>query len=351
MNKRLILFFAFISVITINITQAQNNIRDKFLVDKIVRNDPPSHYLTEYIYNANNKLIKRITTGEFIEQGQLRPLKYVETFEYENGLVSKIAYKDSTHFMFDYDTHFLYNSQGQLIRIENGYNTSHLNYHYENGKIVSMYTDATAPFQRDIIFYDDAGNVTMRTQLVGIYNPQWYTYYFEYDNNPRPNCGLDGILTYNPLPGLGSVATDEMLLSKNNMTKFITHEHTFSYTYNEHGLPVTYEMIFDPVGPPEEPSIFYITYKEIEVSVPEPVQKLTEVKVYPNPTSGQLRITSYELQVEGIEIFDVFGRKINSEFNIQNSEFETNISHLQAGIYFVRITTDKGVAIRKVVKQ
>ncbi|MCL2289732.1 MAG: T9SS type A sorting domain-containing protein [Bacteroidetes bacterium] len=355
MNKRLFLFFAFISVITMNIIQAQNNVRDKFLVETVYNSDSYGSWaLSEYFYDADNKLIKGVGTGHFFEQGQWRYGKGVRIFEYENGRLSKIIYKDSTHFMFDYDTHFLYNAQGQIIRSEiykNGYNTSHRNYHYENGRIVSIYMDGTAPLARDTIFYDDAGNVTKRTYLMGIPIPQWVTHYFEYDNNPRPNCGVDGILTLNPLPGLGTVAVDEMLLSKNNMTKImLTTGYTLNYTYNEHGLPDTYEMIFEG-SPPEEPSIFYITYKEIGVGVPEPEQELAEVKVYPNPTSGQLRITSYELRMEGIEVFDVFGRKVNSEFNIQNSEFETNISHLHAGIYFVRIKTDKGEVVRKIVKQ
>jgi uncharacterized protein YjdB len=90
---------------------------------------------------------------------------------------------------------------------------------------------------------------------------------------------------------------------------------------------------------------------------------IESITIYPNPTSGELQITSYELQVTGIEIFDMMGRKVQSPmFNVQGSEtlnvkpetlnFETvtNISHLPTGVYFLRIQTETGVVIRKVIK-
>jgi len=33
------------------------------------------------------------------------------------------------------------------------------------------------------------------------------------------------------------------------------------------------------------------------------------VKIYPNPTTGELRIKNFELGIRGIELFDVYGRK------------------------------------------
>ena len=86
------------------------------------------------------------------------------------------------------------------------------------------------------------------------------------------------------------------------------------------------------------------------------------VIVYPNPTTGELRITNYELRtaapvgassaklITNIEIFDVYGRKILSHASLLSSEATVNISHLPAGIYFVKITTDAGEIVKKVVK-
>jgi len=63
----------------------------------------------------------------------------------------------------------------------------------------------------------------------------------------------------------------------------------------------------------------------------------TSLKVFPNPTTGELRVESGELRVESVEIFDVMGRK--QSFSTLNSQFSTpiDISHLPAGIYFLKV--------------
>jgi len=321
---------------------AQQNIRDKFLVEKIILNN---NVISEYIYDVDNKLLK-ITLPSL--------QKYVRIFEYENERVSKIIFKDSVDFMFDYDTHFFYNSQGQLIRSEehkNGFMIYNENYHYENGRVVSIYEDGIIPFEYDRIFYDNAGNVTERRQFItGTGKPYWRTEYYEYDNNPKPNYGLDYILSTYLLPGHGDAAINEMCLSKNNMTKMLTKGESRIYTYNEFGLPKTYEVIWEE-SPAIEPQIFHITYKQVEVGVTDPIQELPDIKVYPNPTTGEVRIMNYELRIMNVEVFDVYGRKMLEQKAEGRKQNEIDISGLSAGIYFVKIITEKGVAVKKVVKQ
>jgi len=77
------------------------------------------------------------------------------------------------------------------------------------------------------------------------------------------------------------------------------------------------------------------------------ITETSAVNIYPNPTSGQLRITNYKLQIEGIEIFDIIGRKQKTEVRKQD---EIDISHLRSGIYFVRVLTEKGAITKKIVK-
>jgi len=77
-----------------------------------------------------------------------------------------------------------------------------------------------------------------------------------------------------------------------------------------------------------------------------------ELKIYPNPTDGELQVTSYELQVTSIEIFDVMGKKLlTSPPSLTSPETTINIAHLPTGLYFLRITTENGVTVRKVLKQ
>ena len=80
--------------------------------------------------------------------------------------------------------------------------------------------------------------------------------------------------------------------------------------------------------------------------------------LFPNPTCGELRIdasagsaTNGEWRMENVEIFDVYGRKISSHHLITSSSNHLiNISHLPAGVYFLKIQTNNGVVVRNVVK-
>jgi hypothetical protein len=76
-----------------------------------------------------------------------------------------------------------------------------------------------------------------------------------------------------------------------------------------------------------------------------------KIQVFPNPTTGELNVTCHSSLVTNIEVYDVYGRKLSSHHLIPtSSHYLINISHLQAGLYFVRITTEKGMVTKKVVK-
>jgi hypothetical protein len=83
------------------------------------------------------------------------------------------------------------------------------------------------------------------------------------------------------------------------------------------------------------------------------------VQIFPNPTDGELSVVSSEYRVQSIEIFDVMGKCVGNvetrliaslQSEIGQSEIAFDISHLPAGIYFLRITTENNVVTRKVVK-
>ncbi|MDR2972942.1 MAG: T9SS type A sorting domain-containing protein, partial [Bacteroidales bacterium] len=75
------------------------------------------------------------------------------------------------------------------------------------------------------------------------------------------------------------------------------------------------------------------------------------ITIVPNPTTGELRVTSYELQVTGIEVFDIYGRAVSTHYSLLTTYYSINIAHLPNGIYFVKIVTEQGEVVKKVVKQ
>ena len=76
-----------------------------------------------------------------------------------------------------------------------------------------------------------------------------------------------------------------------------------------------------------------------------------DITVYPNPTTGELRIENGELRMENVDIFDIYGRNVTPHTSYLSPHTSLDISELSAGVYFVRISTEKGVVNKKVVKQ
>ncbi len=75
---------------------------------------------------------------------------------------------------------------------------------------------------------------------------------------------------------------------------------------------------------------------------------LSQVAVYPNPTSDVLNIqTPANVDVTSVVLFDVLGKKVNADYN--NSAINMT-SHSQ-GVYILKVETSAGTLTQKVVKQ
>jgi hypothetical protein len=72
------------------------------------------------------------------------------------------------------------------------------------------------------------------------------------------------------------------------------------------------------------------------------------IKIYPNPASGEIVVTSYELQVTSIEIYDVYGRNVLTHTAYRLPQTAINVSHLAVGNYLVTVSMENG---QKVTKQ
>jgi|GEM_PF-603066 len=73
------------------------------------------------------------------------------------------------------------------------------------------------------------------------------------------------------------------------------------------------------------------------------------VKVYPNPTAANVYIELVESTTASLAIFDVNGRLIKS-LPLKQIVNTINTSDIASGIYFFKITTDKGDTVKKVIK-
>jgi len=75
------------------------------------------------------------------------------------------------------------------------------------------------------------------------------------------------------------------------------------------------------------------------------------IKVYPNPTKGQLNIAvnNYSGKLS-VQVFDINGRKVyNEDVNDFNAQSAINMSNLQKGVYVVKVNGDNLDFSQKVV--
>ena len=81
---------------------------------------------------------------------------------------------------------------------------------------------------------------------------------------------------------------------------------------------------------------------------------MVDIIVYPNPTKDYVNVecTMNNVQCSGIEVIDMYGKVVRTVVGANNdSPTQINVSGLAAGMYFVRVTTDKGVVTRPFVKR
>ena len=71
------------------------------------------------------------------------------------------------------------------------------------------------------------------------------------------------------------------------------------------------------------------------------------VKLYPNPTSGQLSIEAEEMTT--VSVYDLVGQCV-MQMPAQDGQVTVDMSPLHNGIYFVKVNTAHGSVTQRVVK-
>ena len=137
-------------------------------------------------------------------------------------------------------------------------------------------------------------------------------------------------ITYNIVPNAGYMIKTVLVNGKNNPSAVSSGFHTFTNVTAKQTISATFAPLAGGIADEESTS--------------------NEITLFPNPTTGQFTIENGQLKIENIEVYDMLGKK-QAIFNCQLSAVNSiDISHLPAGVYFVRIQTETSIEIRKVVK-
>ena len=76
---------------------------------------------------------------------------------------------------------------------------------------------------------------------------------------------------------------------------------------------------------------------------------LSNIDVYPNPTSGNLIVSNIETNLTNISIYNMLGSLMYSEKISQKNKIELDFSFLSSGIYNLVFSSDKGFANQKII--
>ena len=104
--------------------------------------------------------------------------------------------------------------------------------------------------------------------------------------------------------------------------------------------------IYFDYNAPLDTNIAQTTYAVLSNTV---YQLDNTISVSPNPTNGNININS-RFTIKSIELFDVQGRILETSLE-KSASTKINISDKQNGIYFLKINTEKGSKVEKIVKE
>jgi hypothetical protein len=78
----------------------------------------------------------------------------------------------------------------------------------------------------------------------------------------------------------------------------------------------------------------------------------TAIKLYPNPTTGNVNI-NFDKVLNGGSIFitDMTGKQVYSLDNLTNQVLNIDINHFSKGVYFVKIQNNNAQKVIKLIKQ
>ena len=86
---------------------------------------------------------------------------------------------------------------------------------------------------------------------------------------------------------------------------------------------------------------------------PEPGEGIEEVtssiNMYPNPVNDKLYIEA-EMEVEEVVVYDVFGRPQDHKTTRLQGNLVVDVANLNSGIYFVKVVTENGETVKRILK-
>ena len=302
-------------------------------------------YKEEYEYNPDGSAA-RIISYYWDDDQDDWIMDYKEDCEYnpDGSIASIISYywdDDQDDWIMEVKFECAYNPDGNIARITYCYWDDYIDDWTEMYKYEYEYdANAYRKFKRTFFYWDWYENDWVEEEE-----------YMEYEYDAAGNLLSEASYTWDEYDG-------EWYGSK------YVYNYDMSYSKADLYFPIRFDDMYnkrlngifywrdgtDWIEEESESEIYY--WSEHTVGIGNHELQITNYEVYPNPTSGQLRISISDNSISDIrqskiEIYDVVGKLQNAEHRTQNEEIVIDISHLTNGMYFLKIDNK----VVKVIKQ
>tara|TARA_R110002049_G_scaffold279949_2_gene459136 strand:- start:30217 stop:31407 length:1191 start_codon:yes stop_codon:yes gene_type:complete len=324
------------------------------------------NYRDEYNYDANGNLTDNIITTWNVSTSQWEN-QYKATIEYTNGMITKQTYynwnvtwvpEDRTDLNYvanmldtfdgyEWDGSGWVDSTRGTFSFNAGKLSSYTTEEYDTGSWsltdMNTFTRNGAGKIEEQIHQEDAGS--------GLQNQDKYSYTLDTNGNRLTETYSSSITNGDPLEfedrteytydmgevissyyhpfNINSFFYDLQLEDFPHYNKVLTSK---EYDYNsgwELAFRSTYHYSDDPLGVEEF--------------------NLADANVYPNPVNDILNIELKNQTKADVSLFDINGRLILKQ-KLEDSQTPINIETLHVGIYVLKIQTEHGLAIKRILK-
>ena len=121
------------------------------------------------------------------------------------------------------------------------------------------------------------------------------------------------------------------------------------YPTGENNTNAAFEGCVNVVSTTLNESICIVVSQNSIVGIQQPANA-SILSLYPNPASSQLSVDNGNVLMQTIVVYNVVGKEVLKISDVNNSHVELPIADLMAGIYFVKVSSEKGIQVRKFVK-
>ena len=134
-------------------------------------------------------------------------------------------------------------------------------------------------------------------------------------------------------------------------------DYSFLWHRGEFDEELSFEILFNDeeifkVDTGEIDYMFPTTFLEYEINCGESIsetEKTSSLSLYPNPVNDKLYIETLT-QTLTVEIYDVYGRLQDYKTTRLQGDLSVDVSSLNSGVYFVKVVTEKGNIVKRLIK-